>query len=215
MEKRVDNCTLDETISKYEPMIRRLARGISRNAACTFEDAMQEGRLSLVRSFRNYDASKNMKFSTWAYANIQYSILDYQNNNLYSFGHASMSVKKIISKFGTDFTADDLVAAGYTRGCAEGYVRLIESKSINEIPEDYDVASDDPDPDLSMLEWRDGLSDREQIVIEHTFALNGKRELSSNEIAKLLGKDRKTVNRAYKSAIEKLRKNPAIICWNQ
>ena len=64
-----------ELIDSVELMIKKQARRTEKNAA-KFEDACQEGRIAALRAARKHDA-KLSKFSTYAYAYIQNSVMDY------------------------------------------------------------------------------------------------------------------------------------------
>ncbi|HET6872603.1 MAG TPA: sigma-70 family RNA polymerase sigma factor [Sporolactobacillaceae bacterium] len=68
----------EEVTIQYKNMVYKLAHRYKRHARAIgimFEDVVQEGYLGLIKSYRQFDSEKNVKFITYSYDIVKYAIL--------------------------------------------------------------------------------------------------------------------------------------------
>lgn len=132
--------TLEEFISKYSDYANVIAsKFISevKDYGIDFDDLYQTGCLVLVESYHRYDKQK-ASYSTFAYTNIYYGILNYINNNCY-ITHVPDSVEylarylrkkqvKFFSKYGRNMTLDESLEV--LNNCSYNYNTVINREYI-------------------------------------------------------------------------------------
>lgn len=183
--KHTANCTVTshyQLVKDYAYVIDQVIASKHFDQVCRFleyNDLWLAGYIYLDKAAEYYDATKGVKFSSFAYGCIYNGILDTIRKEEF---HIRIPKTKINGE----------------------YQPLIPCYSLDEILENshFDLA-DEEDIDLyAMME--DYLTDREYMVIAHKYGLEDS-PWSSIELAEKLHVTPQTVNRIKRSALEKLR----------
>ena len=144
------------------------------------------GLIGLVEAVKNYDDSKNVKFSTYAYKCIKNEILAYmRKQNKRKDINNAISLDKVIysSEKGDDISL------------------------IDRIPNDVNIEND-----LIYLEQIEllykaitTLNQEELFLLEHRYGLNDKKILTQKELSELTGISQVNVCRNVKRILKKLK----------
>jgi RNA polymerase sigma factor (sigma-70 family) len=155
----------------------------TRMSEVDFADLVSEGNMALLRAVDKFDAARGFKFSTYACRAI-----------LKAFSRAGVKLSKYRGLFPTDFDPKlersdflDRRRAGHRDDCVE---------------EIADIVKDN----------RADLTDIEQEVIQHRFALSRKREqepeaqpLTLEQVGKIIGVTKERVRQIQNKALDKIR----------
>lgn len=146
-----------------------------------FADLISEGNMALLRSIDKFDASRGFKFSTYACRAI-----------LKSFSRAGMKLSKYRNMFPVDFDPK-LERSNYSQ----------EKRARHE----YDCADE---VRLILDDNRADLSDLEQDIIEHRFAIGSNKTKNSvpmtlKQVGKEVGLTKERVRQIQKKAMAKIR----------
>jgi RNA polymerase sigma factor (sigma-70 family) len=148
-----------------------------------FADLVSEGNMALLRSVDKFDVSRGFKFSTYACRAI-----------LKAFSRAGVKFSKYRQMFPTDFDPK-LEKSDYIEQKRDQQ----EEDSIDEIRQ-------------IVKQNRAELSDIEQEVIEHRFAINRSQEseqepqpLTLEQVGKIIGVTKERVRQIQNKALEKIR----------
>lgn len=180
-----DNDAITELIKEYRQVIKLKSR--------TFylvggeqEDLIQEGSIGVLNAIKNFDPSKNIKFSTFATLCITRQMLtaiksanrDKNNilNNAFSLNKLSHTINN------EEFELMEMI---------------VDTNSLN--PEDIYISNEGVERILGSIDHN--LSDFEKEVLTHY--LNGK---SYADIAKYFDKDKKAIDNALQRIRKKLEK---------
>lgn len=153
------------------------------------EDYFQEGCIHLMRCAENFDASKGFKFSTYAYKNIKYAIIEYMKT-------------------------DGLVKS-YRTGGVRQYPTVYSIDEENGSGGDYDSTWKDCIEDYSSLDYKERLyldSYLDQLIKEKSID-NIQKEIillkcdgyTDKEIGEILDKSQSWINIKKLDAFEMLR----------
>ena len=179
-----------------------------------YDDVFNEASIGLLHSIDNFDNSKGVKFSSYAYRNIYFFIQMYINKVVQQKRKYNRRVEDENGKL-IKYTADYMSAeiCSYNSMVSEGSEEIGEL--INSVP---------------FMQDEQGYIDVENsIIIEHAFTLlknlqnTGQRKynhihdvtllkmknLSNEKIGAIIGKSRTYVNNKFNLAIEIIRKNIA------
>jgi RNA polymerase primary sigma factor len=195
-------------------------------------DLVNEGNIGLIKAARKFDPSKNIKFISYAVWWIRQTILQSLADNsrmirlplnqIGSLNKIRECQIKLEQELNREATSEELSIA---LGIEESKIlTLITSKPIKSLDtsvnseEDgltlLDVISSDSKSDeileldsikteISLLLNR--LSERERLVIELSFGLSGKSEMSISDISNVVGVSGERVRQIKKNALSKLR----------
>ncbi len=156
----------------------------TRMSELDFADLVSEGNMALLRAVDKFDISRGFKFSTYACRAI-----------LKAFSRQGLKLSKYRSMFPTDFDPT-----------------LEKSNHINEKRAEHEDDCVDELRDI-VKQNRADLSDIEQEVIEHRFALGKKPDdadeephpLTLEQVGKIIGVTKERVRQIQNKALEKLR----------
>lgn len=152
--------------------------------SCEQEDLISIGTIGLIKAVYTFNADKGIRLATYAAKCIENEILMYFRN-----------LKK---------TSQDVYISEPVDSDSEGNAITL----IDIIADDVDIVEEiDKNIKLKKLPGviNATLDKREKEIIEMRYGINGKKELTQREIAKLLGISRSYVSRIEKSALLKLR----------
>lgn len=148
------------------------------------EDLVSIGTIGLIKAINTFKADKNIKLATYASRCIENEILMYIRKN-----NSSKCEMSIDEPLNVDWDGNEL---------------LLSDILGNE--------EDDVGYELEMREEHDiihkavaGLCDRERIIIEMRYGLNGRKEMTQKEVADFLGISQSYISRLEKRIIDKLR----------
>ncbi|MBI1338060.1 MAG: sigma-70 family RNA polymerase sigma factor [Phycisphaera sp.] len=155
----------------------------TRMSEVDFADMVSEGNMALLRAIDKFDVARGFKFSTYACRAI-----------LKAFSRAGVKQTKVRSLFPTDFDPK-LEKSDYMQTKREDH----EEDCVDELKR-------------IIKENRAELSDIEQEVIEHRFAVGGRRKvepeahpLTLEQVGKIIGVTKERVRQIQNKALEKIR----------
>jgi RNA polymerase sigma factor (sigma-70 family) len=155
----------------------------TRMSEVDFSDLVSEGNMALLRAVDKFDAARGFKFSTYACRAI-----------LKAFSRTGVKLSKYRSLFPTDFDPK-LERSDFMEKKRENH----EDDCVDEIR-------------LIIKDNRAALTDIEQEVIEHRFALGHKRQvepeagpLTLEQVGKIIGVTKERVRQIQNKALEKIR----------
>ena len=148
------------------------------------EDLISIGTIGLIKAVSSYNSAKGIRLATYASRCIENEIL--------------MSLRAA-KKHSQDISLQDPI--GTDRDGNEIVMLDIISAENDNIAEQLDLKMQ-----IKLLyeKLKTSLKDREQLVIELRYGLYGEKEVTQQEIAKLLGISRSYVSRIEKKALKKL-----------
>ena len=143
--------------------------------------------IGLIKAARSYDATKKIKFSTFAGKCIKNEILYYlrqQQSNKLKVNYNTISLEKTVcEKNGNEILLIDTIPGDVN----------IEQELINneEIMHLYKTISN--------------LSDSERFIIEHSYGLNNKKVLKQQQLAEILNQSQANVSKIIKNIFKKIK----------
>lgn len=205
----VEGITLEEALTKYEPMVHRFVNTAHTNHVCSREDLVQEGRMAIVVAFQNFNPDKGASLTTWTYHMIKDSIIEYQKQHLSVLSGGSY-LQGILRKAGKDATVEQIMEYGISKKTALAAAYVKESFSTADFEELSTVIGDDGlQTGLDSLDWKKYLTPSEIFAIENFFGFSGDR-MTMAQIGDKIGKSRKGVSYLLNKAINKLKRIPGI-----
>ena len=150
------------------------------------DDLISIGTIGLIKGIKSYDSSKGVRLATYVSRCIENEILMHL---------------RAIKKLGAEVYLEDTI----------GKDKDDNTVSLQEVLEN-DERSIEDEVDLKFKikklyqKMKEVLKDREKLILEMRFGLNGKKPKTQNQIAKLLGISRSYVSRIETKAISKLSK---------
>jgi len=155
----------------------------TRMSEVDFSDLVSEGNMALLRAVDKFDAARGFKFSTYACRAI-----------LKAFSRTGVKLSKYRQLFPTDFDPK-LERSDFMEKKREGH----EDDCVDEIRQ-------------IIRDNRADLTDIEQEVIEHRFALGQRRQeqpdaspLTLEQVGKIIGVTKERVRQIQNKALEKIR----------
>lgn len=150
------------------------------------DDLISIGTIGLIKGINSFEVSKNVKLSTYVSRCIDNEILMYLR-----------STKKI----GAEVSLEDTIG----KDKDDNAITLQDVLENNErnIEEEVDIKMK-----IKLLygKMKEILKDREKLILELRFGLDGNKPKTQNQIAKMLGISRSYVSRIETKAIGKLAK---------
>lgn len=152
---------------------------------CEQDDLISIGTIGLIKAISTFDPEKGIRLATYAARCIENEILMYFRN---------------LKKRSQDVYISDPIDTDKD-GNALSLIDVIADET--DIEEEIDTRIK-----LEKLKiiLNGTLDNREKQIIDMRYGLNGKKEMTQKEIAKLLGISRSYVSRIEKAALEKLRR---------
>lgn len=150
------------------------------------EDIISIGTIGLIKGINSYQKDKGVKLATYVARCIENEILMYFRSTKKLSQEVSLNDALGQDKEGNEITFIDVIENGGMSVEDEIDLKLKVKKLYKKISE--------------------VLQDRERMIIEFRFGLNGKEAKTQNEIAKMLGISRSYVSRIETKAIGKLSK---------
>lgn len=150
------------------------------------DDLISIGTVGLIKGIKSFDSSKGVRLATYVSRCIENEILMYL---------------RTIKKIGAEVYLEDTI----------GKDKDDNTVSLQEVIEN-DERSIEDEVDLKFKikklyqKMKEVLKDREKLILEMRFGLDGKKPRTQNQIAKKLGISRSYVSRIETKAISKLSK---------
>ncbi len=148
------------------------------------EDLISAGTIGLIKAVSSYDSSKCIRLATYASRCIENEILMLLRASKKYSHDASLQDPIGTDRDGNEIVIMDVMSAD-NDNIAEQVDLKIQTKKLYE-------------------KLRTVLKERERLVIELRYGLNGEKEVTQQEIAKMLGISRSYVSRIEKKALKKL-----------
>ncbi len=152
------------------------------NTGTGIEDLVSIGTIGLIKAINTFRADKNIKLATYASRCIENEILMYIRK---SSGKREVSIDEPLS---VDWDGNELLLSDI-------------------LGSDEDDISRDLEKNEEKKTIRDairGLDEREQVIINLRYGLNGGRELTQKEVADMLGISQSYISRLEKKILSRL-----------
>ena len=148
------------------------------------EDLISIGTIGLIKAVNTFAPSKNIKLATYASRCIENEILMFLRKSTLSKNDISIDEPLNVDWDGNELLLSDLLGT--------------DSDAINkeiEVEVEKDI----------LLECVNKLSDREKLIMEMRFGLNGKTEKTQKEVADYIGISQSYISRLEKRIIKRLK----------
>lgn len=212
----------EKLISDNKPLVMSIAKRFL-GRGLDIDDVFQLGCVGMLKAIRNFDASYNVAFSTYAVPLITGEIKRYFRDNSYikvSRSMRELAIKafavrdKFLINEGREATISEI--ARELNSDVESVLTAMESQSPPEYlyskkgdtdmylidTVTYDLDTGESRVDSLCLDMAiDNLSDDEKLIVEHRYFL-GKTQ---SEVAKVLGVSQVQISRNEKKILSKLR----------
>lgn len=152
------------------------------NTGINIEDLISIGTIGLIKAVNTYRSDKNIKLATYASRCIENEILMYIRK---SSGKREVSIDEPLS---VDWDGNELLLSDI-------------------LGSDEDDVSRDLEKNEEKKTIRDairGLDEREQVIINLRYGLNGGRELTQKEVADMMGISQSYISRLEKKILSRL-----------
>ena len=152
------------------------------NTGTGIEDLVSIGTIGLIKAINTFRADKNIKLATYASRCIENEILMYIRK---SSGKREVSIDEPLS---VDWDGNELLLSDI-------------------LGSDEDDVSRDLEKNEEKKTLRDairGLDEREQVIINLRYGLNGGRELTQKEVADMMGISQSYISRLEKKILSRL-----------
>lgn len=155
------------------------------NTGVGIEDLTSIGTVGLIKAINTYKADKNIKLATYASRCIENEILMYIRKS-----SNRMKEISIDEPLNTDWDGNELLLSDVLGTEDDTVYRNIEAIEESKI----------------IADAINNLNEREQIIINLRFGMNGYEEMTQKEVADLLGISQSYISRLEKKIIKKLKK---------
>lgn len=153
------------------------------NSGVGIEDLISIGTLGLIKAVGTFHSDRGIKLATYASRCIENEILMYLRK---ISGRQEVSIDEPLN---TDWDGNELLLSDILGSDEEPVSHLLE----------------EAEEKLALHRAVARLSDREQLIVELRFGLNGRREMTQTEVAELLGISQSYISRLEKKILRKLR----------
>ncbi|MBQ9151307.1 MAG: sigma-70 family RNA polymerase sigma factor [Clostridia bacterium] len=153
------------------------------NSGVGIEDLISIGTLGLIKAVNTFRSDKNIKLATYASRCIENEILMYLRK---ISGRQEVSIDEPLN---TDWDGNELLLSDVLGSDEEPVIQELEEAEER----------------LALHRAVAMLEERERFIIELRFGLNGRREMTQNEVAELLGISQSYISRLEKKILKKLR----------
>ena len=175
----------EELIVRNLRLVVYIARKFE-NTGIPIEDLISIGTLGLIKAINTFRISKNIKLATYASRCIENEILMYIRKT--GFRKNEVSIDEPLN---VDWDGNELLLSDVLGSEPDSVCRDIEEDEEREIVR-RSVAD---------------LGERERLIVELRFGLNGKREMTQKEVADMLGISQSYISRLEKRIMSRLRVN--------
>jgi RNA polymerase sigma factor for flagellar operon FliA len=228
MYSDVESTSMNETIERYSPLVKRIAHHLLARMPSNIqvEDLIQAGLMGLLEAARNYDVSKGASFETYAGIRIRGSMIDdvrrgdwaprsvHRNSR-----RVSEAMQIVENRLGRD--AGDSEIADELDVPIEDYYEMLQDSASSKLfsfeelvssedGPDGQIASSTPDPfeGIQKNALREGLAkaigqlpERERLVL----ALYYDQDLNLKEIGEVLGVSESRISQIHSQAAMRLK----------
>lgn len=166
----------------------RLVVYIARKFECptaTTEDLVSIGTIGLMKAVKTYNPIKNIKLATYASRCIENEILMYLRKTNNAKVELSFDDPLSIDWDGNELTLRDVLGS--------------EPDEINQNIEDEDEK-------VLLMKMVNNLPDKEKVILDNRFGLNGKKAKTQKQLADSLGISQSYISRLEKKILAKLKK---------
>ncbi len=153
------------------------------NSGVGIEDLISIGTLGLIKAVGTFRSDRGIKLATYASRCIENEILMYLRK---ISGRQEVSIDEPLN---TDWDGNELLLSDVLGSDEEPVTRELE----------------EAEEKLALHRAVARLGDRERLIVELRFGLNGRQELTQNEVAELLGISQSYISRLEKKILRKLR----------
>ena len=147
------------------------------------EDLISIGTLGLIKAVGSFRSDKNIKLATYASRCIENEILMYLRK---ISGRQEVSIDEPLN---TDWDGNELLLSDVLGSDEEPVIQELEEAEER----------------IALRRAVARLEERERFIIELRFGLGGRREMTQNEVAELLGISQSYISRLEKKILKKLR----------
>lgn len=156
------------------------------NTGIGIEDLISIGTIGLIKAINTFKADKKIKLATYASRCIENEILMYIRKNGMRKNEVSIDEPLNVDWDGNELLLSDVLgseADSVCRDMEEDEEKRIVRQSVSE------------------------LGERERLIVELRFGLNGKREMTQKEVADMLGISQSYISRLERRIMNRLRVN--------
>lgn len=150
------------------------------------EDLISIGTIGLIKAINTFCPSRNIKLATYSSRCIENEILMYLRKN--SQTRSEMSIDEPLN---VDWDGNELLLSDILGSDPDMVNRDIEQEAERDL----------------LLECVARLSEREQLIMQLRFGINGQQEHTQKEVADLLGISQSYISRLEKKIIKRLKKD--------
>ena len=183
--KSGDESGKDELIVHNLRLVVYIAKRFE-SAGANLEDLISIGTIGLIKATNTFKPDKNIKLATYASRCIE--------NEILMFLRKSSQLKNEVSidePLNTDWDGNELLLCDVLGSEPDIVNRDIETEHEHN----------------QLLKSVSKLNDREKIIMEMRFGLNGRKEKTQREVADKLGISQSYISRLEKKIIKKLKKD--------
>lgn len=178
-DKEARNILVEHNLRLVAHIVKKYYTGTN-----DYDDLLSVGVVGLIKAINTFDAAKTRRLSSYASICIQNEILMMFRNNKKTQQEISLSESVDSDKDGNNLVLMDVIAVD------DDIVERIDTKFKSEKLQQY---------------INEELDEREKIVIELRYGLNGHKEKTQREIAAMLNISRSYISRIETKALKKLR----------
>ncbi len=154
------------------------------NSGVNIEDLVSIGTIGLIKSVNTFKADKNIKLATYSSRCIENEILMYLRKISQQKGDVSLDEPLNVDWDGNELLLSDVLGS--------------DGLEIN-----YNVEDEDEKRILHIC--MNSLSEKERLIMNMRFGLNGQAEHTQKEVADILGISQSYISRIEKKIIERLK----------
>lgn len=163
-----------------------------RNTLCSIDDLIAEGNCGMLRAMESFDVSRDVKFYCYAIWWVKFYILKYIKSR-----NSIKSIEKCEEEISDDFVEKIVDDEEDEYVQKNEQIFPIESEEIKKETESHN--------NFIIDKLLVSLDDREKLIIEEYYGINGKKEKNLEEIGNELGLTKERVRQIKKKVIYKMR----------
>jgi RNA polymerase sporulation-specific sigma factor len=187
-DEYIDNIDSDNAKCRLVEHNLRLVAYIAKrfeNTGANIEELISIGTVGLMKAVSTFNRDKSIKLATYASRCIENEILMYIRKSQNQ--RREISIDEPLS---VDWDGNELLLSDILGSDSDVVYREMEENEEKKI----------------LREAVDGLNEREKVIIEMRFGLDGNRELTQKEVADALGISQSYISRLEKKIMHRLRK---------
>lgn len=160
------------------------------NTGIGIEDLVSIGTIGLIKAVNTFRPDKNIKLATYASRCVENEILMYLRKTSNKKAEISIDEPLNIDHDGNELLLSDVLA--------------VDGDSVNE-----NIEYEDEKRILHNIV--DGLNDREKLIINMRFGIDGREEHTQKEVADILGISQSYISRLEKRIISRIKKEMELL----